>query len=116
ISYGRHQATLSGGNLHLVVARFVELSSGEVANALRGYLDRLKAKDRSLKKDDRFIDLLKQAAKQPEMRRAQDEVFHKEYWEPAARRARSARITSALGYALLYDSQVQGPVPSKYRF
>jgi hypothetical protein len=116
ISYGRHQATLAGGNLHLVMARFVELSRGEVAQALRGYLDRLKAKDRSLKHDERFIGLLKQAATLPEMRQAQDEVFRQQYWEPTARRARSAKLTSALGYALLYDSQVQGPVASKYRF
>jgi hypothetical protein len=114
ISYGRHQATLSGGNLHLVVARFVALSTGEVAKALQGYLDRLKVKDRSLKNEGRFIDLLKQAAKLPEMRQAQDQVFHKQYWEPAAQRARSAKLTSALGYALLYDTQVQGG--ARYRF
>ena len=110
ISYGKHQATLSGGNLYEVVKDYVDRSSGEAANTLRSYLPRLQAKDATLAGERALLDLLRRAGKDPDMRAAQDAVFKRKYWDKAVRTARGAGITSALGHALLYDTTIQGGV------
>ena len=42
------------------------------------------------------------------MNRAQDEEFARQYWQPSKKAAAEAGIKSALGYAILYDTRVQG--------
>ena len=108
ISYGRHQATLAGGNLYTLLDAYVAASSTPVAAQIRGYLTRVKAKDASLADDRSFLDLLRSAASDPQMALAQDKIFRRQYWDPATRHAQKAGVKSALGYALLYDNTVQG--------
>ncbi|HSD58318.1 MAG TPA: DUF2272 domain-containing protein [Methanotrichaceae archaeon] len=108
ISYGKHQATLASGTLFSLLKRYTELSSSETAQRLASYLDRIKKKDESLRDDKAFIQLLKDAAREPEMIQAQDNVFAKEYWEPAKKAAAKVGLNSALGYAIFYDTRIQG--------
>jgi len=108
ISYGKHQATLASGTLYPILKRYTELSSSETAKKMSAYLDRVKQRDETLREDRDFIQLLKDAAKEPEMNRAQDEEFARQYWEPGKKAAREAGIKSALGYVILYDTRVQG--------
>lgn len=75
ISYGKDQATLSGGNLYEVVKAYTERSSGEMATALAGYLSWLKSKDATVPDDKSLLDLLQAAAKDADMHAAQDAVF-----------------------------------------
>ena len=110
ISYGKHQATLASGTLYPILKRYTELSSSETARKMSAYLERVKQKDETLREDQDFIQLLKDAAREPEMNRAQDEEFTRQYWEPSKQSAREAGIKSALGYAILYDTRVQGGV------
>lgn len=108
ISYGKHQATLASGTLYPILKRYTELSSSDVARKMSVYLQRVKQRDETLREDKDFIQLLKVAAREPEMNRAQDEEFARQYWEPSARAAKEVGIQSALGYALLYDTRIQG--------
>src|SRR5205823_6661226 len=107
ISYGKHQATLASGTLYPILKRFTELSSSDTAAKMSSYLDRVKRRDESLREDQGFVRLLKDAAKEPEMNRAQDEEFARQYWAPAKKSAAEVGIKSALGYAILYDTRVQ---------
>jgi GH25 family lysozyme M1 (1,4-beta-N-acetylmuramidase)/subtilisin family serine protease/outer membrane protein OmpA-like peptidoglycan-associated protein len=108
ISYGKHQATLASGTLYPILRRFTELSAGDTASKMSSYLNRVKRKDESLREDSEFIRLLKDAAKESAMDRAQDEEFTRQYWEPAKRRAAASNIKTALGHAIFYDTKVQG--------
>jgi len=108
ISYGKHQATLASGTLYPILKRFTELSTGEIARKMSEYLDRVQRKDETLREDKDFIQLLKDAAKEPEMERAQDEEFARSYWNPAKKSAAEAGIKTALGHVILYDTRVQG--------
>src|SRR2546422_7530492 len=87
ISYGKHQATLASGSLYPILQRFTELSKSETATKMSDFLDRVKRKDENLREDSQFIHLLKDAANEAAMARAQDEEFTKLYWEPAKRSA-----------------------------
>src|SRR5882724_1955248 len=108
ISYGKHQATLHSGTLLGILKRFTEISSSDIATRMSPYLDRVKQKDESLREDAEFIHLLKEAAKEPEMDRAQDEEFGRQYWQPAKAKAAKSNIKSALGHAIFYDTRIQG--------
>lgn len=112
ISYGKHQATLSGGALYSILLRYTELSKGDNAKKMADYLDRVKKKDETLRDDAAFIKLLKDAAHDTEMEAAQEEVFSKEYWNPAKKAAAGAGVKSALGHALLYDTHIHGGMES----
>jgi phosphatidylserine/phosphatidylglycerophosphate/cardiolipin synthase-like enzyme/monoamine oxidase/subtilisin family serine protease len=108
ISYGKHQATLASGTLYPILKRFTELSSSDTAIKMSSYLDRVKGKDETLREDLEFIRLLKDAAKESTMDRAQDEEFTRQYWEPTKKRAAASNIKTALGHVIFYDTKVQG--------
>jgi len=108
ISYGKHQATLASGTLYPILRGYTELSQSETAEQMTAYLERVKKKDASLHEDKAFIQLLKDAAGEPEMHQAQEAGFTQEYWEPAKKKAGKAGVKSALGYAIFYDTKVQG--------
>lgn len=108
ISYGKHQATLASGTLYPILKRYSELSSSPTAASMARFLDRVQRRDESLREDQEFIRLLRAAANEPEMNRAQDEEFARQYWAPAKRTAASFNIKSALGHAILYDTRIQG--------
>ncbi len=108
ISYGRHQATLSGGNLYLVLEEFTKHSTSKGSAALKSYLPRVKKKDKSLKYDKKFIQLLKEVAYEPVMLSAQEKVFKTQYWDKSKKLAKGQGIQSALGFAFFYDTKIQG--------
>jgi hypothetical protein len=108
ISYGKHQATLASGTLYPILKRFTELSTSDTATKLSSYLDRVNRKDETLREDSEFIRLLKEAAKESAMVRAQDQEFTRQYWEPAKKIAAAGNIKTALGHAIFYDTKVQG--------
>ncbi len=113
VSYGKHQTTLASGNLAKLLERYLNKAEAEtpvspVAKALRGYLPRVRARDEALRRDSRFHDLLRKAAKERPMEEAQDEFFEDNYWKPAVNLALTYGIRSPLGFATFYDCLVQG--------
>jgi uncharacterized protein YraI len=108
ISYGKHQATLASGSLYSVLKAYTDYSKSSTAINIAEYLGRVQKKDVTLRDNKVFIQLLKDAASEPEMARAQEEVFSKDYWNPAKRMAEKAGIKSALGEAIFYDTKIQG--------
>jgi hypothetical protein len=108
ISYGKHQATLSSGSLYEVLKLFAETSQTPTSIQLATYLDRVKSKDGALRSDAMFLKLLKDAAREDAMNQAQDDVFSKMYYEPAKEAAIKDGVTSALGIAIYYDTNIQG--------
>ena len=110
ISYGKHQATLSSGNLNNVIQAYVALSNSPISQALRqeGYIERIAAKDESLRDDNRLRQLLTSAATDPAMGTAQDNVFAQGFYQPTIAQAQTYRLTSPLGVACLYDTLIQG--------
>lgn len=108
VSYGKHQATLQSGNLAAVLERYVERSRSAVAGELqRSYLNRVQQRDPALRHDQPFHDLLRQAAADPEMIAAQDDLFARHFYNPAVARAAELGIRSPLGHACLYDTRIQ---------
>ena len=109
LTYGRSQASLASGNLaRLVRAYCAAAPSAEAAVSLRAYLPRLEACDNALDADENLHSLLRAAAGDPAMRRAQDDLFDRACWRPSLRAAQSLNIETALGVAVVYDSFVHG--------
>lgn len=112
ISYGLHQATLASGTLSIILNRYCDSSDSETAGELRNFLERAAAKDATLKTDGRFLDLLRAAGNEQKMKDAQDSIFVERYWNPAAERAIAENLKSPLGFAVFYDTNVQGGLDS----
>ncbi|MCU0238026.1 MAG: peptidoglycan-binding protein [Pyrinomonadaceae bacterium] len=108
ISYGQHQATLVSGTLEIILQRYIEFSDSEISTKIKSFMNRVKAKDRSLKNDSTFIDLLKKAGEESEMITAQDSIFIEKYWNPAIQKAIEENRKSPLAFACFYDTHVQG--------
>jgi hypothetical protein len=98
VSYGKFQATLASGSLEKVLREYLVNSNTSTAHELRSFLPSVKARDISLRSNNAFLSLLKDAAKEHTMENAQNVVFSKDYWEPAA------KIASQLGL----QSKIQG--------
>lgn len=107
ISYGKHQATLASGSLYSILKLYTDKSTTTTATTMKTYLSRVQSKDATLKNDSAFIQLLKDAATDPMMSVAQEEAFKTGYWDPAMTRAGGVGITTPLGKALLYDTEIQ---------
>lgn len=109
VSYGKHQATLHSGNLERVLQAYFRRSSSATSQALQQeYAGRVQRKEESLRHDARFKQLLLAAAAEPEMSQVQDEVFDTHFYTRAVNRANQLGITTPLGLACLYDTQIQG--------
>jgi hypothetical protein len=109
ISYGRHQATLSSGNLGRVVQAYVQRSDSPTSQTLQQeYLARLLNNDRSLREDGRLRQLLITAAHEPAMHEAQELIFAQNFYQPSVESARQYRLGTPLGLACLYDTRIQG--------
>jgi len=108
VSYGKHQATLSSGSLGAVLQAYVGLATSATAQSLAAYLPRVQKKEAALRSDKTFLSLLRTAAGDPAMDQAQDAVFTSRYWTPMAAASAQQGIQSALGYAIFYDTNIQG--------
>jgi uncharacterized protein YgiM (DUF1202 family) len=108
ISYGKHQATLSSGSLGSILNAYIASSTSANAEVIRKNIARVNQKDVTLKDDQNFLDALRGAAGEKEMQIAQDMVFSQGYWDPAVKAAQKSSIQSPLGYAMLYDTKIQG--------
>ena len=108
LSYGKHQAALVGGSLFRMISDYCAAPGAQKAAALKPYLPRMEAGDRTLDQDDALVALLKAAAADPVMQDVQDAFFYDHYMTPALTEAASLGFQTALGCAILYDSFVQG--------
>lgn len=115
ISYGKHQSTDRAGSLDKVVQRYIELG-GQHAAAFRPMLPYF-ASNKSSSEPPRgpwseptiaAVTLLKQAAADPKMRQAQDEVFDEVYWAPAVNICKDAKLVTPLAHAVVYDGLIHG--------
>ena len=117
ISYGKHQCTDKAGSLDLVCKRYIELN-GQQSEPLKQYMNYL-ATNESTKVNpngpyptwlDSLINLLKSAGSDKIMQQAQDEVFDKNYWNPAVEHCKNIGLTTALGHLVIYDTCIHsGP-------
>jgi chitosanase len=104
----RKQITLSigftegGGNLKKVLQRYVE-NGGKLGAQFAPYLPSL-GSGPTLARDMKFINLLKEAGKDPAMVKAQQECFEEFYLGPAFVWASSHGFTLPLSYMVIADS------------
>ncbi len=116
VSYGKHQATLSSGNLTKLVELYLQKAKAiqpvsQNATTLEGYLPKMKgtaAEKEALRSDSAFTGALVAAASEEAMQQAQDEYFKEDFWKPAVQMALQYGITSQLGWATVYDCFIQG--------
>lgn len=109
VSFGKHQATLGSGNLERVLQAYFQRSSSAASQALQQeYTQRVQRKEESLRHDARFKQLLLEAAQEPAMNEAQDEIFEQKFYAPILERAKKLGVTTPLGLACLYDTHIQG--------
>ena len=117
VSYGFLQFTLGSGSLQRVVDRFLAMSQSSIANELRSsYLGRVQNKDKALRNDMRFKELLVNAADEKEMREAQFEAATQDYWDVVIENyvVRRGNFRYPLSYALLFDMGVNFGVNHAY--
>ena len=117
ISYGMHQSTDRAGSLDNIVKRYIELG-GKHAVSLQAYLPYF-ASNKSATEPPKgpwsaetraVIDLLKVAGADPIMHQAQEEVFDRDYFQPAVNHANQIGLTKALSLAVVYDTCIHsGP-------
>lgn len=113
ISYGLHQATAKSGSLVAVVREYYaagqRLGTWDLNDALTAVL-------MSIGRDPRSdlpprvgvaLELLRQAGADPVMRAAQDGVFDRLYWAPAAAYAAGLRLVLPLSLLAVYDLAIQ---------
>ncbi|HSD82642.1 MAG TPA: DUF4157 domain-containing protein, partial [Anaerolineae bacterium] len=108
ISYGKHQATLSSGSLGSILNAYIASAASANAEVIRKNITRVNQKDITLKDDKTFLEALRGAAGEKEMQVAQDLIFSQGYWDPAVKAAQKGSIQSPLGFAMLYDTKIQG--------
>lgn len=108
LSYGRSQATLSGGGLFALLKEYCASAGAQMADEFRPLLPRFAAKDLTLDTDTAVHALLREAGKDPAMREAQDRFFDKGYWQPAVAAAEKLSLTTALATSVVYDGHVHG--------
>ncbi|RMF82212.1 MAG: hypothetical protein D6737_02685 [Chloroflexi bacterium] len=108
ISYGLFQFTLAAGSLGSVVAKYLKNSTSPTAQALRAYRQRIIDRDESLREDEQFKALLKEAAQEDAMKAAQIEVATTGYWDRVQKLSVEPRgIVTPLGKAMLFDIGIQ---------
>ena len=110
VSYGAHQVTLASGNLGRVLTIFFQKSNSAASQALQQeFMGRVQDKNQheGLRNDGRFRDLLIQAANEPAMIAAQDDIFGEGFYIPAVAEAQKLGIQTPLGVACIYDTRIQ---------
>jgi chitosanase len=108
LTFGRSQTTLGSGNLYDLMKQYSDTPGAHFAAALTPYLTRFRDKDLALDNDIYLHNVLRATSDDAVMRDTQDVFFDARYWQPAARAAEKAGITTPLGTAVVYDSTVHG--------
>jgi hypothetical protein len=116
VSYGRFQFTLAHGALFKVVNIYVKNANTDTAKRIqRDYLSRIGSKDASLRGDNTFKSLLKEAAKETAMQNAQNQIAKEKYWDIIMKLSAEPRgIVSPLGRALMLDMGVNHGIYTDY--
>lgn len=108
VSYGAHQVTLASGNLGRVLSKYFQASQSAASQALQQeFFGRVQALDPNLRNDGRFKELLLEAAKEPAMLKAQDDIFAEGFFNPAVSQTEKLGLRTPLGLACIYDTRIQ---------
>ncbi len=108
LSYGRMQASLGSGNLHLLIETYCNARGAQLAVDLGRWLPRLAARDPRLDEQPLLRGLLHVASSDPVMRATQDAFVERVLLDPALRRAQLLGLDSALALAVVHDGAVHG--------
>lgn len=103
ITYGRSQTT-EFGNLKELIQMYIS-NGGKYAKLFLPYIDRI-GKTPSLVTNSTFLNLLKNASKDPIMRSSQDDFFDIRYWNPAFEFFKENGFTYPLSMLVIYDSYI----------
>lgn len=107
VSYGFIQFTLGSGSLARVINLYLANTSEGVADDLAKYQGRINERDPMLRNDTRLRDLLIEAAEEPAMQQAQDQVATEGYWKSVVDGYIMHRgLRLPLTWALLFDMGV----------
>ncbi len=111
ISYGRFQFTLASGALFTLLEDYLQRASGPTADGLRPYLPRVRDRDESLRHDPELKRLLREAAGDPLMQQAQDDLATDKFWKLVQGLSIQPRnLHTPLGQALIFDMAINhGP-------
>ena len=111
LGFGRAQASLGSGHLHLLAQRYCAASGARFAGRLRAWLPALAGRSPAADHDLKLHNLLRASADDPVMRDVQDAFFDEMSWDPALRAATRLGVRSPLGIAVVYDGWVHGAWP-----
>jgi chitosanase len=107
LSYGKQQVTLNGGNLYVLLNKYIE-NGGSYSEQLSPFMDRIKSRDKTLNEDcDDLVEILKAASNDEIMIKTQDQVFDTVYWDKAFNEFKS-NFEYPLTMAVIYDSLIHG--------
>lgn len=114
LTYGFYQADRRSGELSKLLKRYVELAQPtNETRAISRYADQLaNGRGAGLDRNREFHGLLKRAANDPAMQRAQTEFFRSHHLEPSLAKAAALGLRSPLGVSLYLDIQVNGGINS----
>jgi chitosanase len=105
ITFGRSGFTTATGDGYELIKRYTALAP---ENPLARYLPRLQVLAReesgSIEGLSGFVAAVRQAARDPRFRQAQDDLQDEIYYRPAARYAATLGLKTALARALVYDT------------
>lgn len=111
VSYGSHQCTHRAGSLLAVVREAIALGCPDAA-ALLPYVKPLSNTSPQsvsrLARDGHFHALLRHAGLTPEMRRAQEVVFDRDYLQPALDACEGSGFVEPLSLAVVFDGFIHG--------
>jgi hypothetical protein len=108
LTYGKHQTTLTSGNLATLIQAYVDAAGAKFAGEMKPFLPALKAHDPKLNFNTFLKNLLRAAADDQVMRDVQDEFFIEVYRKPALTDGKKLGLTQPLSWCIRYDGQVHG--------
>jgi hypothetical protein len=116
LSYGKHQASETSGNLKDMLQRYSNSTGPAPDPALKTQMDdqlkHFSANGESYQgtaaQRTALKQLLKKACKDPAMQKTQDDFFNEMFLDPAVARASKFGVSSPLGKAMYYDMEIQG--------
>lgn len=108
LTYGKHQVTINGGGLYLMLNRYCQAPGARHAAEISKWLAPIRAKNTAVVAQPALRDLLQRAGDDPIMAAVQDKYFDDQYWLPAVRFCDARELDLALALAVVYDSTIHG--------